>query len=165
MIAEDGFSYERAAIEEWFGMSNTSPMTNEVLSSTQLRPNNQLRGLIESFQDILRQFKMETETRAQEEEADRRRDENERRRWEEEQRRREEEERRREEEERRRGQREEEERGRVQREEEERIQRDQRKCISCRDTVTVQEGLECSAGHFCCDECFNNGMIAHQVTS
>ncbi|XP_059616079.1 WD repeat, SAM and U-box domain-containing protein 1-like isoform X2 [Phlebotomus argentipes] len=50
VILEDGFSYEAAAIEEWFKMDkNTSPMTNLELTSTETIPNTQLRGKIEKY--------------------------------------------------------------------------------------------------------------------
>ena len=50
VLAPDGFSYERAAIERWFRTKRTSPQTNAPVASTALVPNIALRGLIESFQ-------------------------------------------------------------------------------------------------------------------
>ena len=44
----DGHSYERAAIEEWLAAHNTSPLTNEELANTTLRPNITLRVLIQA---------------------------------------------------------------------------------------------------------------------
>ena len=48
VIAQDGHSYERTAIEEWFGRSMKSPMTGAELSSTSLVPNHTLRQLIDA---------------------------------------------------------------------------------------------------------------------
>ena len=36
---QDGFTYERAAIEDWFAAHDTSPMTNEPIASTDLQVN------------------------------------------------------------------------------------------------------------------------------
>ncbi|XP_042899841.1 WD repeat, SAM and U-box domain-containing protein 1 [Parasteatoda tepidariorum] len=50
VVAEDGYSYERAAIEEWFESGkNTSPMTNEVLPNKLLIPNHVLLQLIQKY--------------------------------------------------------------------------------------------------------------------
>ncbi|KAK9828504.1 hypothetical protein WJX72_000430 [[Myrmecia] bisecta] len=49
VIAEDGHTYDRAAIEEWFSMHDTSPMTNQVLASKVLIPNILMRRLIDSL--------------------------------------------------------------------------------------------------------------------
>ena len=47
VVLEDGHSYEKAAIEEWFSTGRTySPMTNLPLASTTLRPNISLRNTI-----------------------------------------------------------------------------------------------------------------------
>jgi hypothetical protein len=46
VLADDGFSYERAKIEEWLLTHDTSPMTNQVLSSKKLIPNRTLRNII-----------------------------------------------------------------------------------------------------------------------
>ena len=46
VIASDGHSYERAAIERWFRTNRTSPMTGEVLASLTLIPNHALRCII-----------------------------------------------------------------------------------------------------------------------
>ena len=47
VVLEDGHSYEKAAIEEWFSIGrNYSPMTNLPLASTTLRPNISLRNTI-----------------------------------------------------------------------------------------------------------------------
>ena len=46
--AEDGFTYERSAITNWFGQGRrTSPSTNLPLPNTLLVPNKHLRTLIE----------------------------------------------------------------------------------------------------------------------
>ena len=49
VIAEDGHSYERSAIEQWFGTSNHSPKTGAPLRSTHLIPNHALRNTIEDY--------------------------------------------------------------------------------------------------------------------
>ncbi len=47
VVAADGFTYDRHAIEEWFdGGHRTSPMTNESLENTRLVPNRTLRAEI-----------------------------------------------------------------------------------------------------------------------
>lgn len=46
VLARDGFSYERAAIEHWLRTHDTSPMTNQRLPSRELVPNNALRSAI-----------------------------------------------------------------------------------------------------------------------
>ena len=46
VIAGDGYTYDRSAIESWFKSKSTSPMTNEVLTHKQLIPNNVLRSRI-----------------------------------------------------------------------------------------------------------------------
>jgi hypothetical protein len=46
-IVLDGFTYERAAINEWFLCGKyTSPMTNEALHDTSVTPNLSLRNAI-----------------------------------------------------------------------------------------------------------------------
>lgn len=50
VIINDGFTYERKAITEWFMSGKfTSPMTNAVLSNTEYQPNTQLRNAIYSY--------------------------------------------------------------------------------------------------------------------
>jgi hypothetical protein len=49
MVASDGFSYERDAIEAWLARSDRSPMTNDVLTSRALIPNAALRSAIFEF--------------------------------------------------------------------------------------------------------------------
>jgi WD40 repeat protein len=47
---EDGFTYERSAILEWFSNDkNTSPMTNSVLHSTEVYDNEKLKREIENY--------------------------------------------------------------------------------------------------------------------
>lgn len=47
ILFTDGFTYERAAINEWFLCGKfTSPMTNEPLKTTSLMPNVSLRNAI-----------------------------------------------------------------------------------------------------------------------
>ena len=49
VIAEDGHSYERSAITEWFKHNNTSPKTNLRLISTHLVANIALRNTIQEY--------------------------------------------------------------------------------------------------------------------
>ena len=49
VIVCDGFSYERANIEAWLAVHQTSPMTGLPLPSTALTPNIALKQLIEAF--------------------------------------------------------------------------------------------------------------------
>ena len=50
VICEDGFSYERNAIDKWFKTgSDRSPMTNKRLDSLKLIPNHTLRKLMEDW--------------------------------------------------------------------------------------------------------------------
>lgn len=49
VIASDGHSYERLAIEEWFKFSSTSPRTNLILEDKRLVPNRDLKGAIEEY--------------------------------------------------------------------------------------------------------------------
>ena len=51
VIAADGYSYERSAIEAWLrsGGAPVSPMTNAPLVSPTLTPNRSLKLLIERF--------------------------------------------------------------------------------------------------------------------
>lgn len=52
VIAQDGFTYERSAIEMWFENENiTSPMTNEELPSLSLIPNFNLKSQITAWVD------------------------------------------------------------------------------------------------------------------
>ncbi len=46
VIAADGHTYERAALEEWLLDNTTSPVTREDLAHTRLVPNILIRGLI-----------------------------------------------------------------------------------------------------------------------
>mmetsp|Transcript_35319 Transcript_35319/g.82536 ORF Transcript_35319/g.82536 Transcript_35319/m.82536 type:complete len:108 (-) Transcript_35319:199-522(-) len=46
VLAMDGHSYERAAIENWLRQSQKSPKTNALLPSKMLLPNHALRGMI-----------------------------------------------------------------------------------------------------------------------
>lgn len=52
VTCSDGFTYERNAIAEWFMSGKfTSPMTNEVLTSTDYTYNVDVRNAIQSFLD------------------------------------------------------------------------------------------------------------------
>jgi len=50
VMATDGFTYERAAIEQWLRTKSTSPQTNSKLSSTNLIPNHSLKSMIMEYQ-------------------------------------------------------------------------------------------------------------------
>jgi hypothetical protein len=47
VICSDGFSYERYNIEQWFKMSDVSPMTSLHLTSRDLLPDVELKRSIE----------------------------------------------------------------------------------------------------------------------
>lgn len=49
VVAEDGFTYESSAINEWFKMKPFSPMTNLELSSIETLPNLALKERIEKY--------------------------------------------------------------------------------------------------------------------
>ena len=49
--AVDGFTYERAAITEWFRTKDTSPMTGATLESMILIPNLMARRMIRAFNE------------------------------------------------------------------------------------------------------------------
>ena len=49
VVARDGHTYSRAAIEHWFRSRQTSPMTNERLQTTELLQNHTLRKAIEEW--------------------------------------------------------------------------------------------------------------------
>ena len=51
VFTADGFSYERGMIEEWLVGHNTSPLTNAILSHTNLTPNMLLRKQIMEWRD------------------------------------------------------------------------------------------------------------------
>ena len=51
VFTADGFSYERSMIEEWLVGHNTSPLTNAILSRTNLTPNMLLRKQIMEWRD------------------------------------------------------------------------------------------------------------------
>ena len=54
VIADDGYTYDRTSIEEWFSRSNNSVMTGGVLRSKNLIPNHSLKSAIESWKDKMR---------------------------------------------------------------------------------------------------------------
>ncbi|EOD15590.1 hypothetical protein EMIHUDRAFT_256363 [Emiliania huxleyi CCMP1516] len=51
VMAADGHSYERSAIERWLATKSTSPMTGEALENTGLFPNHTLRRMIRETLD------------------------------------------------------------------------------------------------------------------
>jgi hypothetical protein len=54
VVAGDGHTYERSAINKWFRSSNKSPMTNAQLSSLdqEVRPNRALKDAMQTFEGI-----------------------------------------------------------------------------------------------------------------
>ncbi|KAF6251956.1 Copine-domain-containing protein [Scenedesmus sp. NREL 46B-D3] len=46
VLAADGYTYEKHAIQDWLSRNDRSPMTNEALGSKQLLPNHALRSAI-----------------------------------------------------------------------------------------------------------------------
>ena len=54
MLAADGHSYERSAIEDWLRHNGTSPKTNAPLPHRDLTPNHTLRALISDFRERAR---------------------------------------------------------------------------------------------------------------
>ncbi|EOD05102.1 hypothetical protein EMIHUDRAFT_70129 [Emiliania huxleyi CCMP1516] len=51
VMAADGQSYERSAIERWLATKSTSPMTGEALEYTHTFPNHLLRRQIRAWQE------------------------------------------------------------------------------------------------------------------
>ena len=49
VMASDGHTFERVAIEQWFERANTSPVTNEELPDARLVPNHTVKSLITEF--------------------------------------------------------------------------------------------------------------------
>ena len=47
--ADDGNTYERVCIEQWFSRAATSPQTNEPLPHTSLTPNRAMKTMIQEF--------------------------------------------------------------------------------------------------------------------
>ena len=52
VICADGHTYERASIESWLLAHNTSPKTNEALSTTDLIPNHTIRAAIDEWRQL-----------------------------------------------------------------------------------------------------------------
>src|SRR4051812_23031593 len=53
VLAPDDHTYERQAIEEWIQGHGTSPMTRQRLSIEELRPNRQVKELVDAFEKSL----------------------------------------------------------------------------------------------------------------
>ena len=51
VMAADGHSYERSAIERWLATKSTSPMTGEALVQSFLAPNHTLRRQIREWEE------------------------------------------------------------------------------------------------------------------
>ena len=51
VVAKDGNTYEREAIQSWFKKSPTSPVTSEYMDSQELLPNHAMRSIIKEFCD------------------------------------------------------------------------------------------------------------------
>jgi len=50
VVAQDGHTYERKAIEDWIHKNGTSPITNQKISSEQLIPNYAIKKVIDHFE-------------------------------------------------------------------------------------------------------------------
>ena len=57
VLATDGHTYERGAIENWFQRHQTSPMTNQPLTSKTVFPNHAIKSLTSREQRYLRRGK------------------------------------------------------------------------------------------------------------
>lgn len=58
VVAEDGFTYERVHIDRWFLERKTSPMTNNVLKTTDVVPNHFARNCIDEWEDDMHKIAM-----------------------------------------------------------------------------------------------------------
>ncbi|CAF3613586.1 unnamed protein product [Rotaria socialis] len=54
VVAQDGHTYERAAIEEWIRKNGTSPFTNKQISLEHLVPNYAIKKIVEQFENSLK---------------------------------------------------------------------------------------------------------------
>lgn len=62
VVADDGFTYEKDAIKEWFSNNDFSPVTGEILKNKNIIPNNLIKYMIKSITDtnknlLLEQYK------------------------------------------------------------------------------------------------------------
>ena len=54
VVASDGHTYERSAIENWLRTNSASPMTDQVLPSKCLFPNHELRSIfLERYPEMM----------------------------------------------------------------------------------------------------------------
>lgn len=53
VLAQDGQTYEKAAIQEWIERYGKSPFTNEHLSVEELQSNRPIKDLIEKQKDLV----------------------------------------------------------------------------------------------------------------
>jgi hypothetical protein len=51
VIASDGHTYERRAIDEWLSQHNSSPLTSQQLENRNLLPSHTLKRMIREFID------------------------------------------------------------------------------------------------------------------
>ena len=49
VVAQDGHTYERKAIEQWLRRNGTSPITNQSLSLEHLVPNYAIKKMVDLF--------------------------------------------------------------------------------------------------------------------
>ena len=67
VLAPDGNTYERQAIEQWIRSHGTNPMTLEPLSIEQLCPNRVIKQLVDGFETLLQkknyQFALDVDVR------------------------------------------------------------------------------------------------------
>jgi len=52
VVAADGFTYEREAIVKWLSQSSRSPMTNQELPNTDLKPNHAIKSILQFLVDM-----------------------------------------------------------------------------------------------------------------
>ena len=52
VIAEDGHTYDREAIEKWLSLKHVSPMTNQPMQAARLQPNPLVRDIIRAMGGI-----------------------------------------------------------------------------------------------------------------
>ncbi|CAF1619816.1 unnamed protein product, partial [Didymodactylos carnosus] len=67
VLADDGRTYEREAIEKWIVQSGTSPITRQPLNIQTIRPNHVVKALVDEFETTMKkknyQFKLDVDVR------------------------------------------------------------------------------------------------------
>ena len=62
VMAADGYTYEKVAIEKWLEKEKKSPKTNMPIDANDLRPNHAIKSMIDLFKTEERQLKNLKET-------------------------------------------------------------------------------------------------------